>query len=74
MTKRRNTLDFLWQKYLGQASKISPETLAYVAALKARIDILEYDKAMLQGEVRRMNSRLTPMETKYGQSDGNESD
>lgn len=52
MTRRRNTLDSLWQKYLSQPSKISPETQAYVAVLKTRIDILEYEKAQLQGELK----------------------
>ena len=54
MTRRRNSLDSLWQRYLAQPSKISPETMAYVAALKARIDVLELDLALARGEVKRL--------------------
>jgi hypothetical protein len=55
---KRNTLASLWQKYLSQSPVISPETMAYVAALKARIDVLEYDNALLRAENKRLTTGL----------------
>ncbi len=68
---RKNTLASLWQRYLSQTLIISPETMAYVAALKARIDVLEYDNALLKADLKKKpreigESDLAMLLTEYG--------
>jgi len=51
---KRSTLNSLWQRYLSQPTKISPETQEYVAALKRKIDDLEIENAGLRGDLKAM--------------------
>lgn len=53
MTRKRNKLADLWQLYLNQESRPSDATHAYVAALKARIDLLEIEIAIVKTELRK---------------------
>ena len=54
MTKRKNDLGVLWLDFINQQHVISAETMAYVAALKARIDYLELAVALARGKLKQL--------------------
>jgi hypothetical protein len=53
MTRRKDKLADLWQLYINQPQTPSQITLTYVAALKARVDTLEIEVALLKSELRK---------------------
>ena len=58
MTRRKDKLADLWQLYINQPQPPSPITLTYVAALKARVDILEIEVALLKSELRKHDTGI----------------
>ena len=58
MTRRKDKLADLWQLYINQPQTPSQITLTYVAALKARVDTLEIEVALLKGELRKHNTGI----------------
>lgn len=56
MTRKRDPLSALWQAFVNQNPPPSEATMKYVAALRARIDVLELEKALSDQQVRLLTS------------------
>lgn len=59
LSKRKPTLIDLWIRYINQSPAPSEDDMKYVAALKARIDVLELDNALLKGEIKAANEHIS---------------
>lgn len=60
MNKRKPTLSDLWQAYINQPIPPSEFTMKYVAALKARIDSLELENALLNRDLKSFSDKGVP--------------